>query len=141
MLKNSILVITLVLIISACAMDKPKLYGIDGTELPPAFAHFPDMPFPDKAFINLDQTKALGSGENWIGSLVYNTPYDPSSIFDFYVLEMPKLRWIEVATVRAKISHMTYVRNNRAVQILIEKDGSDSSVVTVTAIPNQSNIN
>lgn len=141
MLKNNILIITLVLILSACSADKPKLYGVDGTEIPPAFAHFPDIPFPDKAYVNLDQTKALGSGENWIGSLVFDVPYDASSVFDFYVLEMPKLKWIEVATVRAKISHMTYVRNNRAVQILIEKASSDASVVTITAIPNQSNIN
>lgn len=141
MLKNNIVIITLVFILSACTMEKPRLYGVDGTELPPAFAHFPDIPFPDKAYINLDQTKALGSGENWIGSLVFDVPYDASSVFDFYVLEMPKLKWMEVATVRAKISHMTYVRSNRAIQILIEKTGNESALVTITAIPNQSNLN
>ncbi len=141
MLKNNVLVFTLVLILSACASDKPRLLGIDGSEIPPAFANFPDMPFPDQAYIDLEETKALGSGENWIGSLVYDVPYNASSVFDFYVLEMPKLKWTEVATVRAKISHMTYVRNNRAVQILIQQDGSDSATVTITAIPNQSRIN
>lgn len=35
---------------------------------------------------------------------------------------------------------MTYVRDNRAVQILIESDGSDKANVTITAIPNQSGI-
>ena len=49
---------------------------------------------------------------------------------------MPKLNWIEVATVRARVSHMTYIRGQRAVQILIEMDSSDSSLVTLTAIPN-----
>ena len=137
---NKILVLVFVLMLSACASDKPKLYGTDGSEIPPAFAHFPDMPFPDKAFVDLDQTKALGSGDNWIGSLVFDAPYSQSSVFDFYILEMPKLKWTEVATVRAKISHMTYVRDNRAVQILIEKDSSDSSTVTITAIPNQSRL-
>ena len=53
---------------------------------------------------------------------------------------MPKLNWIEVATVRAKISHMTYVRGNRAIQILIEMDGSDKAIVTITAIPNTNGI-
>lgn len=72
MLKNNILVFTLVLMLSACASDKPRLLGMDGSEIPPAFANFPDMPFPDKAYIDLEQTKALGSGENWIGSLVYD---------------------------------------------------------------------
>lgn len=139
MLKNNILVITLVLILSACASEKPVLSGVDGNAIPPAFAHFPDVPFPDKSFIDLKETKALGSGENWIGSLVFSTPYNASSVFDFYMSEMPKLKWVEVATVRAKISHMTYIRNNRAIQILIESDGSNAAIVTLTAIPNQSN--
>lgn len=140
MLKNNILVLTFVLILSACATEKPTLSGVDGSAIPPAFAHFPDVPFPAEAYVDLDQTKALGSGENWIGSLVYTTPYNASSVFDFYVSEMPKLNWNEVATVRAKISHMTYVRGNRAVQILIEMSSSDKSLVTITAIPNTSGI-
>lgn len=140
MLKNNILALTFVLILSACATERPSLSAVDGSAIPPAFAHFPDIPFPTDSFIDLDETKALGSGENWIGSLVYTTPYNPSSVFDFYVLEMPKLNWIEVATVRAKISHMTYVRGNRAIQILIEMNGKDNAIVTVTAIPNTNGI-
>lgn len=140
MLKNNILVLTLVLILSACATEKPTLNGVDGSAIPPAFAHFPDIPFPTDAYVDLDETRALGSGENWIGSLVYTTPYNASSVFDFYVSEMPKLNWIEVATVRAKISQMTYVRGNRAIQILIEMVGSDNARVTITAIPNTSGV-
>lgn len=136
MLKNNILVIALVLILSACAADKPKLTGVDGSAIPPAFAHFPDIPFPKEAYIDMDSTKALGSGDNWTGSLVFTSPYPNSSIFDFYVAEMPKLGWLEVATVRAKISHMTYGRAQRVVQILIESKGTNESLVTITAIPN-----
>ena len=127
MLKNNILALALVLILSACASERPTLSGVDGSAIPPAFAHFPDVPFPSEAYIDLDETSALGSGENWIGSLVFTAPYNASSVFDFYVSEMPKLKWIEVATVRAKISHMTYVRGNRAIQILIEIDNSDTA--------------
>lgn len=140
MLKNNILALTLVLILSACASERPTLSGVDGSAIPPAFAHFPDVPFPSEAYIDLDETSALGSGENWIGSLVFTAPYNASSVFDFYVSEMPKLKWIEVATVRAKISHMTYVRGNRALQILIEIDNSDTARVTITAIPNTSGV-
>ncbi|MBR2033093.1 MAG: hypothetical protein IKA03_00290 [Alphaproteobacteria bacterium] len=139
-LKNKVLVLFLVLGLSACATERPSLMGIDGGSIPPAFAHFPDVPFPADAIVDLDETKALGNGENWIGSLVYTTPYNPSSIFDFYVSEMPKLKWIEVATVRAKISHMTYIRENRAMQILIEMDRGDTAKVTITAIPNTNGV-
>lgn len=140
MLKNNILALALVLILSACASERPTLSAVDGSAIPPAFAHFPDVPFPSEAYIDLDETSALGSGENWIGSLVFTAPYNASSVFDFYVSEMPKLKWIEVATVRAKISHMTYVRGNRAIQILIEIDNSDTARVTITAIPNTSGV-
>ena len=140
MLKNNILALALVLILSACASERPTLSGVDGSAIPPAFAHFPDVPFPSEAYIDLDETSALGSGENWIGSLVFTAPYNASSVFDFYVSEMPKLKWIEVATVRAKISHMTYVRGNRAIQILSEIDNSDTARVTITAIPNTSGV-
>lgn len=140
MLKNNILALALVLILSACASERPTLSGVDGSAIPPAFAHFPDVPFPSEAYIDLDETSALGSGENLIGSLVFTAPYNASSVFDFYVSEMPKLKWIEVATVRAKISHMTYVRGNRAIQILIEIDNSDTARVTITAIPNTSGV-
>lgn len=140
MLKNNILALALVLILSACASERPTLSGVDGSAIPPAFAHFPDVPFPSEAYIDLDETSALGSGENWIGSLIFTAPYNASSVFDFYVSEMPKLKWIEVATVRAKISHMTYVRGNRAIQILIEIDNSDTARVTITAIPNTSGV-
>lgn len=137
MLKNNILAIVLVLILSACATDKPTLNGVDGSAIPAAFSHFPDIPFPEQAYIDMKETKALGSGENWIGSLTYNTPYDTSSIFDFYMSEMPKFKWNEVATVRARVSHLTYIRDNRAVQILLESGiSSSSTIVTITAIPN-----
>lgn len=140
MLKFRLLALTFVLILFGCASDKPTLSGVDGSAIPPAFARFPDIPFPSEAYIDLDETKALGSGENWIGSLTFKTPYNASNVFDFYVSEMPKLKWIEVATVRAKISQMTYVRNNRAVQILIVIDNGSSAKVTITAIPNASGI-
>ena len=140
MLKNNVLVLILVFILTACASEKPTLSGVDGSAIPPAFAHFPDVPFPSEAYVDLDETRALGSGDNWIGSLVYTTPYNASSVFDFSVSEMPKLNWVEVATVRAKISQMTYVRANRAMQILIEIDNSDTARVTITAIPNTSGV-
>jgi hypothetical protein len=127
-------------ILFGCASEPLPLNGIDGSPIPQAFAHFPDIPFPEKAYLDLGDTKALGSGDNWIGSIVYTAPYNASRIFDFYVSEMPKNRWIEVAVVRARISQMTYFRDSRAIQILIESPKESESKVTITAIPNQAAI-
>lgn len=125
------------LILFGCASEPLPLNGIDGSPIPQAFANFPDIPFPEKAYLNLGDTKALGSGDNWIGSLVFTAPYNASRMYDFYISEMPKNRWIEVAVVRARISQMTYFRDNRAIQILIESLKENESRVTITAIPNQ----
>jgi len=35
---------------------------------------------------------------------------------------------------------MTYLRDRRAIQILIERLGSDESLVTITAIPNDTGV-
>lgn len=137
MLKNCLITMFIAFSLVSCSAERTPITGIDGSAIPPAFANFPDIPFPNQAYIDLSETKALGSGENWIGSLVFSAPYTPSEVFDFYMSEMPKLNWTEVATVRARVSHMTYIRRSRAVQILIEIDDSSNSVVTITAIPNE----
>ena len=130
----------LVLIISACANNKITLKGTDGSDIPPAFASFTGIPVPEPAYIDLDETRALGYGENWSGTLVFSTPFPSHQIFDFYVAEMPKFGWSDVATVRARISHMTYIKDKKAIQILIEKDGESSSYITLTSIPNNTGI-
>lgn len=140
MLKYKALIAILFLLCS-CTTESYTLNSIDGSPIPNAFANFPDIPFPEKSFLELGDTKALGTGENWIGSIAFTAPYNASRIFDFYVSEMPKNRWVEIAVVRARISQMTYFRDNRAVQILIESTNENESHVTVTAVPNQAAIN
>ena len=112
MLKNSILALTLVVILSACSSERPILKGVDGSAVPPAFASFPDIPFPEPAYIDMSETRTLGSGQNWSGSLIFSAPYSANSIYDFYISEMPKMRWSEVAVVRAKIRDRKSTRLN-----------------------------
>lgn len=136
-LKNKLLIFILLFLVCACATESPVLSGIDGSSIPPAFSNFPDVPFPEKAYMDLADSKALGSGENWVGSVSYTAPYNASRLYDFYVSEMPKLRWNEIAIVRSRISQMTYVRDTRAIQILIESLKDNESKVMITAIPNK----
>lgn len=123
-----------------CAKEPDVMFGTDGREIPMVFQNFPDIPFPDKSYMELENSKTMGNGENWTGSISYTSGFNAGRVFDFYVAEMPKKGWIEIAVVRAGISQMTYVRNGRAVQILIQMEGKDSSFVTITAIPNQASV-
>ncbi len=133
----------LLMLLSLCAWAKeptPPMLGSDGREIPMVFQNFPDIPFPDEAFLVLEDSKTMGSGENWIGSISFTVNFNAGRVFDYYVAEMPKKGWVEIAVVRAGISQMTYVKNGRAVQILIQMEGDDSAFVTVTAIPNQASV-
>ena len=134
------LILTLVLVISACSSDKLVLKGTDGSDIPPAFASFTGIPIPEPSYIDLDETRALGYGENWSGTLIFTTPFPSHQIFDFYIAEMPKYGWSDVATVRARISHMTYIKDKKAIQILVEKNSDSESYVTITSIPNNTGI-
>ena len=133
--------VAILFFISCCVTEPNILNGTDGAPIPNAFANFPDLPFPEKSYLELGDTKALGTGENWVGSIVFTAPYNANRIFDFYVSEMPKNRWIEIAVVRARISQMTYFKDNRAIQILIENLKENDSRISVTAVPNQTTIN
>lgn len=123
-----------------CTHEPNIMYGSDGHEIPMVFQNFPDIPFPDNSYLNLENSKTMGNGENWVGSICYTASFNAGRVFDFYVAEMPKKGWAEVAVVRAGISQMTYVRNGRAVQILIQIEGDDSAFVTITAVPNQASV-
>ncbi len=126
--------------ITSCTTTAPVTsnsnFATEGDDaIPPSFAQFPDVPFPEKTLMNLDETKILGSGENWMGSIVFTAPYNPSSMFDFYMAELPKFSWNQIAVVRSKVSHMTYKRANRVIQILISSTTTGASEVSLTVTP------
>lgn len=66
------------------------MLGSDGREIPMVFQNFPDIPFPDEAFLVLEDSKTMGSGENWIGSISFTVNFNAGRVFDYYVAEMPK---------------------------------------------------
>ena len=137
---KKIIFVFFILITIGCAQEQLVLKGSDGETIPPAYASFSGLPIPEPAYIDLEETRALGYGENWSGTLVYTAPFPAHEIFDFYIAEMPKFGWSDVATVRARICHMTYIRDKKAVQILIEKNSDSESYVTITSIPNNTGI-
>lgn len=139
-MKKIYLLALFLLLTGGCAKEPTPMLGSDGREIPMVFQNFPDIPFPDEAYLVLENTKTMGSGENWIGSIYFTVNFNAGRVFDYYISEMPKKGWIEIAVVRAGISHMTYVKNGRAAQILIQIEGDDSASVTITAIPNQASV-
>lgn len=112
-----------------------SITGSEEETIPASFAQFPDLPFPEKTIMDLNSTVILGSGEFWTGKIVFSAPYNVSSMFDFYMSEMPKFDWQEVAIIRSKISSMTYVRRTRVITIQLENSGSRGTVISLLVTP------
>lgn len=78
----------LLMLLSLCACAKeptPPMLGSDGREIPMVFQNFPDIPFPDEAFLVLEDSKTMGSGENWIGSISFTVNFNAGRVFDYYI--------------------------------------------------------
>ena len=85
----------LLMLLSLCACAKeptPPMLGSDGREIPMVFQNFPDIPFPDEAFLVLEDSKTMGSGENWIGSISFTVNFNAGRVFDYYVAEKAGLK-------------------------------------------------
>lgn len=87
-----------------------------GMQPPPNFAQFKEIPIPEKATMDLKRTLLFGS-DPLIGRLVFSAPYNQTSIFDFYMLEMPKFGWREITMIRSQNSVMTFQKDNRVATI------------------------
>lgn len=101
-----------------------------------AFNRFPDIPVPTKADMDNKRTLVFGSGETWYGQLGLDTGHNTDSMFDFYKQELPGFNWLEVTSVRAPVSVLTYERQGRVLSIQIEKASlGGGAKVTLTVSP------
>ena len=66
--------------------------------------------------MDLKRTLLFGS-EPIIGRLVFSAPYSQTSVFDFYMLEMPKFGWREITMIRSQNSVLTFEKENRIATI------------------------
>lgn len=126
--------------LSACAQTSATLLPTSGNSPsaeapPPAFAQFSDIPVPDKAVMDLDRTLLLGSENAWIGRLVYDAPFSPSGMFDFFAAEMPKFGWSQITIVRSETSVMTFRQSPRIATIQLDGTGTGGTTVSFTVSP------
>ncbi|PHS74682.1 MAG: hypothetical protein COB59_11970 [Rhodospirillaceae bacterium] len=102
---------------------------------PKAFNRFPDIPVPSGANMDMTRTIVFGSGESWYGQLGLATGHDANSMFDFYKQELPNFAWIEITSVRAPTSVLTYERQGRVISIQLEPATLSGTKVTLTISP------
>jgi hypothetical protein len=125
---------------STSTMDAQVQANKDGTPAADAtplkaFNRFPDIPVPTKASMDMSRTLVFGSGDTWYGQLGQDTGHSSDAMFDFYKQELPGFGWLEVTSVRAPVSVLTYERQKRILSIQIEPASLGGSKVTLTVSP------
>ena len=122
-----LLFISLIILVFSTSCQKngvPLLSsGVSGTEgLPPeqlSFAKFKDIPIPDGAIMDMENTIIFGSDEEWFGRLAINPRLSHAETLDFFRYEMPNLSWKEITNVRSTSSVLSYEKDDRVVTIQI----------------------
>lgn len=97
-----------------------------------------DMPLPQGAKINNDQSLILGGGPQWTGRIVISTPQRSTDTFTFFRDQFPGAGWTGVSSIKAKTSILVFVKGDRTVTVEINEGGifsGGSSIVSLTATP------
>lgn len=142
-IKNVMCVVTLLGIVGCTAnhnMNSNTSQTASGNTLPYSFSNFSDIPIPEQSEMNMTQTAIYGRGTEWLGRLVFSTPYSVGGVYDFYVEEMKKFAWVEITSVRGINSVLTFMRGNRVALIQLQPStfrGTDV-LFTVSPAPNKS---
>ncbi len=99
------------------------------------FAAFPDLPFPPLSKLDIERSFIVGSDENWFGQAVANTPSGSNAAYDFYRARLPELGWMELSSVRAQTSVLTYTREQRVLTIQLSETHLGNADILVTVSP------
>ena len=93
--------------------------GEPGSEV--TFSQFSDIPIPGGADLDLDRTIIIGKNQaEWTGRLSFSNWMSMTENYDFFISELPKFGWIEIAQVRSEIGILTYQSANRIMIIKIQ---------------------
>ena len=133
--------IAALLVVGACSQNMAVTPPAGGTATGSGggavegFTTFPDMPMPVKGEIDVERTLIFGTGDAWFGRLVLNTPHSTGDMFTFYREGLPGFGWKEITAVRAAVSVLTYVREERVATLQIQARTIRGAEVAITVSP------
>jgi hypothetical protein len=106
-----------------------------------------DLPLPEGARLNNEQSLILGGGNSWAGRLVLTVNQSPTETFSFFRDQYPTAGWTLVSSTKAKNSILVFFKQDRTATVEIAEGtglGAKSNVTltiaprsTVTAPPPQ----
>jgi hypothetical protein len=135
---NGTILILAAVLLGACEQTA----GITPTSAPalsdagsaPGLPQFNDVLVPPGAKLYVERTIILGENP-WYGQLALGISGEPAALFEQYRRDMPGLGWQEVTSIRAQVSTLTFMRDDRVATVQIQSSRLRGSDVTITVSP------
>lgn len=134
-MKTKSLLCGLLITLSACSMNGFSVSNNTQQNESYSFSEFTDIPIPEESIMSIENTEIYGKDNDWVGKVVYESPYDTLNLFDFFKTELPKFNWREVASIHGKVPVLIYGRFPRVMIIRLESNRFSGSTVTMSLTP------
>jgi hypothetical protein len=95
---------------------------------------FNDVFVPAGAKLYVERTIVVGENP-WYGQLALGASGEAHALFEQYRRDMTGLGWQEIAGIRAQVSTLTFMREDRVATIQIQASRLRGSDITITISP------
>jgi len=124
--------------LSACSTTKAPMSVTDQSK--PGFSNITDIPIPQSAQMDLDNSSIMGGSDSWTGHLVYNTERSRVSVIDFLSSQMVENGWAKISELRGKETVMVFMKHKRVATLRITGTTKKSVVFVDMANSNAENV-
>ena len=99
-----------------------------------------DMPIPNGARINNENTMIIGRGVGWVGRVYLSGLQSPNEIYGFFLTDFPKAGWTTVSATKAKTSIVVFTKEDRTCTIEVSEGSfaGPKTLIAITSTPKSS---
>jgi len=126
-----------------CARTPVIETGLRGTRSDQDASGLPqlrDFPVPPKAKLKTEQTLILGHLETWTGRIVMRSKLSENDLCAFYQDRMPGFGWRMISATQARVSLMSFVREDRVATLRVEASRFSGCTITAIVSPRQGGV-
>lgn len=96
-----------------------------------------DMPVPNGAQIQNENTLIIGKGVGWVGRVNLSAQQSSNEVYNFFLTDLPKAGWSVISATKSKTSIMVATKDDRTCTVEVS-DGSftgPKTVISITSSP------
>jgi hypothetical protein len=96
-----------------------------------------DMPIPNGAQIQNENTLIIGKGVGWVGRVNLSAMQSSNEVYSFFLADFPKAGWSVISATKSKTSIMVATKDDRTCTVEVS-DGpfaGPKTVISITSSP------